>query len=306
MKDFDLTNGQATEGDANNLRVVFKKHHTMEDLIRHDAHTTSGSESIESFSEMIQRVVKGWQRLLAAIENRGDYLTFGILTRSGGRTLFKVCILGIIMLLIFSDGLVFNVGKPIFAAINNTKEKTQQNKQVQGKDYNTTSVSIGSGLSFNLSPAAPEELKEQGVKAYIERYSKVAVAEMDKFGIPASITMAQAIIESRSGTSVLAARNNNHFGIKCFSKSCPKGHCSNFTDDHHKDFFRKYANATDSWREHSQFLMKYRYRDLLKYGKNYRVWAKGLRDFGYATDKTYDKKLISIVERYELFKLDDL
>ena len=129
---------------------------------------------------------------------------------------------------------------------------------------------------------------------------------MDKFGIPASITMAQAIIESRSGKSVLAVKNNNHFGIKCFSKSCPNGHCSNYTDDHHKDFFRKYANSTDSWREHSQFLMKGRYHELLKFGKNYKVWAKGLRDFGYATDHDYDKKLISVVERYELNKLDDL
>ena len=306
MKDFDLTNGQGKDGDAGNLRIVFKKNNTMEDLIRHDAHTTPSSDSIESFAELIQRIVKGWQRLLAAIENRGDYLTFGMLTRIGGRALLKVFILGIIMFLIFTDGLVFNVGKPIFASTNSIKEKTRQDKHVQGKDYNTSAVSIGNELSFNLSPAAPEELREQNVKVYIERYSKVAVDEMDKFGIPASISMAQAIVESRSGTSVLAARNNNHFGIKCFSKSCPKGHCSNFTDDHHKDFFRKFGNATDSWREHSQFLMKYRYRDLLKYGKNYHVWAKGLRDFGYATDKNYDKKLVSIIERYELFKLDDL
>lgn len=161
-------------------------------------------------------------------------------------------------------------------------------------------------MSFDLAPAAPEELRAQNVKAYIERFSKIAVAEMDKFGIPASVSMAQAIIESRSGTSVLAIRNNNHFGIKCFSKTCAKGHCTCYTDDHHKDFFRKYANPTDSWREHSQFLMKYRYRELLKYGKNYRVWAKGLRDFGYATDQNYDKKLIAIIERYELNKLDDL
>ncbi len=306
MKDFDLTNGQTKDGDANNLRVVFKKHNTMEDLIRHDTNTTQGSESMESFAEMIQRVLKGWQRLLAAIENRGDYLTFGMFTRIGGRAILKICILGIIMLLIFADGLVFNVGKPIFASANNATEKTRQDKHVQGKDYNTTSVSLGSGLSFNLSPAAPEELREHSVKEYIERYSKVAVAEMDKFGVPASISMAQAIIESRSGSSILAARNNNHFGIKCFSKSCPKGHCTNFTDDHHKDFFRKFGNATDSWREHSQFLMKYRYKDLLKYGKNYHVWAKGLREFGYATDKNYDKKLIAIIDRYELFKLDDL
>lgn len=182
-------------------------------------------------------------------------------------------------------------------------ESTGQKFDGEKKNSSTES---SSKPNFNISPASPEELRETNVKGFIEQYSKIAVAEMDKFGIPASISMAQAIVESRSGTSVLAARNNNHFGIKCFSKSCPKGHCSNYTDDSHKDFFRKYANATDSWREHSQFLMKYRYRDLLKYGKNYRVWAKGLREFGYATDKNYDKKLISIIERYELFKLDDL
>lgn len=306
MKDFDLTSGQSNIGDGNNLRVVFKKQNTMDDLIRHDPDISTQTETMETFGEMVQRIVKGWQRLLAAVENRGDYLTFGMLNKIGGRALLKVCILGIIMLLIFTDGLVFSSEKPIFASTNSTQGKTRQDKHVQGTDYNTTSVSIGSGLSFNLSPAAPEELHEQTVKAYIEHYSKIAVTEMDKFGIPASISMAQAIIESRSGNSVLAARNNNHFGIKCFSKSCPKGHCTNFTDDHHKDFFRKFGNATDSWREHSQFLMKYRYKDLLKYGKNYHVWAKGLRDFGYATDKNYDKKLISIIERYELFKLDDL
>lgn len=313
MKDFDLTNGQGKGNDANSLRVVFKKHNTMDELIRQDANASNGGESIETFGEMIQRIVKGWHRWLAVLENRGDYLTFGILNKIGGRLLLKVCILGIIMFLILSDGFDFNLGKPIFASTNstkgttnNTKEKTRQDKHVQRADYNTTSASLSSGVSFDLSPAAPEELRAQNVKAYIERFSKVAVAEMDKFGIPASISMAQAIVESRSGTSVLAARNNNHFGIKCFSKSCPKGHCANFTDDHHKDFFRKYANPTDSWREHSQFLMKYRYRELLKYGKNYRVWAKGLRDFGYATDQAYDKKLIAIIERYELNKLDDL
>ena len=306
MKDFDLTKGEANTGDAKNLRVVFKKHHSMEDLIRHDSGREFEDAPFESFSEKIQRLIKGGQRLFAALEHRGDYLTFGMLTHIGGRTLLKVCILGIFMFLIFSDGLDFNLGKPIFASTNSTKEKMRTDKPVEKTNKNTTSASLSSGVSFDLSPASPEELREQSVKSYIERFSNVAVAEMDKFGIPASITMAQAIIESRSGTSVLAARNNNHFGIKCFSKSCPEGHCSNFTDDHHKDFFRKFAKATDSWREHSQFLMKYRYHELLKFGKNYKVWAKGLKDFGYATDSNYDKKLIAIVERYQLYKLDDL
>lgn len=165
---------------------------------------------------------------------------------------------------------------------------------------------IETGVSYDLAPASVSELKEPNVRAYIERFSKVAVAEMDKFGIPASITMAQAIIESRSGTSVLAVRNNNHFGIKCFSKTCSSSHCSRHTDDSHKDFFIKYKDGAESFRAHSEFLMKYRYRELLKQGKNYKAWAKGLKEFGYATDQAYDKKIIAVIERYELNKLDDL
>ena len=161
-------------------------------------------------------------------------------------------------------------------------------------------------MSFDLSPASPEQLHATQVNNYIERYAPVAVAEMDRCGIPASISMAQAIIESRSGTSVLSVKNNNHFGIKCFSKTCPPGHCSNYTDDHHKDFFIKYKNPESSWQAHSQFLLKNRYRELLKSGKNINVWARGLRDFGYATDKDYDKKILSVIRQYGLTKLDDL
>lgn len=173
-------------------------------------------------------------------------------------------------------------------------------------DTRKSENSIESNISYDLAPASVSELKESNAKAYIERFSKVAVAEMDKFGIPASVTMAQAIIESRSGTSVLAVRNNNHFGIKCFSKTCSSSHCSRHTDDSHKDFFIKYKDGAESFRAHSEFLMKYRYRELLKQGKNYKAWAKGLKEFGYATDQAYDKKIIAVIERYELNKLDDL
>lgn len=162
-------------------------------------------------------------------------------------------------------------------------------------------------ISYDLSPASVKDLTPKDVRDYIEKYSRASIAEMDKFGIPASITMAQAIIESRSGTSILAVKCNNHFGIKCFSKTCPTGHCDNHTDDHHKDFFRIYAEKDGSWRGHSEFLMhQERYKGLLKCGKNYKLWALKLREFGYATDPKYDTKLIGIIEKYELYKLDDL
>ncbi|MBK7406643.1 MAG: glucosaminidase domain-containing protein [Saprospirales bacterium] len=141
-------------------------------------------------------------------------------------------------------------------------------------------------------------------KAYIRRFKDVAKTEMEKFGIPASVKMAQALIESQAGTSTLAKKNNNHFGIKCFSKSCKKGHCTNFSDDHHKDFFRIYSSAWESWRAHSYLLAKGKYQKLLNEGKDYKAWARGLKELGYATDPGYDKKVIDYIERYDLQVLD--
>ena len=141
-------------------------------------------------------------------------------------------------------------------------------------------------------------------KSYVKRFSPVAKAEMKKYGIPASITLAQGLLESDAGNSRLSKKNNNHFGIKCFSKKCGKNHCSNFTDDTHKDFFRKFNNAWESYRSHSLLLQNKRYRPLKKYGKNYKSWASGLLKAGYATDKNYDKKLIQIIEALDLTKYD--
>ena len=128
---------------------------------------------------------------------------------------------------------------------------------------------------------------------------------MEKYGIPASIILAQGLIETNAGESRLSVRNNNHFGMKCFSKKCRKGHCSNFTDDSHKDFFRKYKTAWESYRAHSHLLNAKRYRHLKKLGtKDYKGWAKGLRKAGYATDKRYAEKLINLIETLRLDKFD--
>ncbi|MFK8056215.1 MAG: glycoside hydrolase family 73 protein [Saprospiraceae bacterium] len=143
-------------------------------------------------------------------------------------------------------------------------------------------------------------------KQYIETFAPIAKAEMKAHGIPASITLAQGLLESVAGTSRLATKTNNHFGIKCFKRSCKRGHCHNFEDDHHKDFFRNYTNPEDSYRAHSSFLVKgSRYKKLFKLSpKDYKAWAKGLRKAGYATDPKYAHKLISLIERHELAKYD--
>lgn len=163
----------------------------------------------------------------------------------------------------------------------------------------------------NVAPADIAELLPMNIEKFIKQYSKVAIAEMDKTKIPASIAMAQAIIESRAGTSILATKNNNMFGIKCalkpgVNKECGKTHCTNHCDDSCKDFFLKYNNEWESWQEHSQFLMRDRYAPLFKLGKDYKLWAAGLQKYGYATDEAYSSKLVKAVEKYKLYDLDKL
>jgi flagellum-specific peptidoglycan hydrolase FlgJ len=150
----------------------------------------------------------------------------------------------------------------------------------------------------------PQANQEQ--RSYINRFAKVAQAEMVKFGIPASITLAQGLLESKAGASPLATKNNNHFGIKCFSRNCRKGHCRNFEDDSHKDFFRVYASAWESYRAHSQLLKREdRYQALFDYPvHDYKSWAHGLAKAGYATDPNYAKKLIRLIENLGLHRYD--
>jgi flagellum-specific peptidoglycan hydrolase FlgJ len=160
-------------------------------------------------------------------------------------------------------------------------------------------------IDDRVPAAAPKmPLAKSNPEAYIKKYASIAKAGWARYGVPASISLAQGLIESRSGTSKLAVNNNNHFGMKCFSRNCRKGHCTNFTDDTHKDFFLKYGNAQQSWDAHSKLLASGRYKKLKKYGRDYRRWAHGLKNVGYATDRTYDHKLITIIERYNLDRYD--
>lgn len=171
---------------------------------------------------------------------------------------------------------------------------------------NTYSNMTYSGAGF----ATEDENSAKAVKRrkqlkYVERFAEIAQKEMEKYGIPASITLAQGLLESNAGESPLATRNNNHFGIKCFSRSCKKGHCSNFTDDSHKDFFRKYNNAWESYRAHSSLLRADRYKALYKLSSSdYKGWAQGLKKAGYATDKYYADKLINLIDELGLHQYD--
>jgi len=139
---------------------------------------------------------------------------------------------------------------------------------------------------------------------YIAKFRKIAKKEMKEYGIPSSITLAQGILESQSGKSDLAVKGNNHFGIKCHKDWT--GKTIHHDDDRAQECFRKYTNPEDSYKDHSKFLAhRKRYAFMFRLPKtDYEAWARGLKNAGYATDPSYADKLIYIIEKYGLSKLD--
>lgn len=165
-------------------------------------------------------------------------------------------------------------------------------------------------VSENTSPK--EELKatstvkitQQVVLDYIDQFKETAKSNMKEFGIPASITLAQGILESGAGTARLSVQANNHFGIKCHKEW--EGDQIFHDDDAKDECFRKYKDPSESFRDHALFLSTRKYYvQLFTLEKdNYKAWAKGLKDAGYATDPKYPDKLTSLIERYQLHRFD--
>ena len=159
---------------------------------------------------------------------------------------------------------------------------------------------IAIGLVISTNSAFGQEISR---KEYIEKYSSLAVKQMHQFKIPASITLAQGILESNNGNSRLATKANNHFGIKCHGWEGKKI----FADDDKKnECFRNYKNVLESFVDHSLFLNKYsRYEFLFDYKiTDYKSWAKGLKKAGYATNNKYPELLIKIIEENKLYQFD--
>ncbi len=140
--------------------------------------------------------------------------------------------------------------------------------------------------------------------AYIEKYSSIAVSEMKRTGVPASITLAQGLLESNAGLSPLAGKGNNHFGIKCHNDW--RGKNMKVDDNAPGECFRVYPNAEASFRDHSDFLRsRDRYKALFELKPtDYKGWARGLKKAGYATDPNYADKLITLIEDYRLYEYD--
>ena len=192
---------------------------------------------------------------------------------------------------------VRNVKKPIVKPQTVNKSVST----VAKKENVTPSNSSGSVV---LEATTRVKVTTQMVLDYIQRYKDIAKENMVKTGIPSSITLGQAILESGAGTGPLSIQANNHFGIKCHKEWT--GPSINYDDDAAQECFRKYTEPKESYRDHSLFLTsRDRYSSLFQLEKDdYKSWAKGLKDAGYATDIAYPTKLVGLIERYQLQKLD--
>ncbi len=159
-------------------------------------------------------------------------------------------------------------------------------------------------LSLLVLLTAFAGLAQNAREEYIRNYQMLAIEEMGRSGIPASIKMAQALLESGNGKSELSRKSNNHFGIKC--KIGWKGQKVYYDDDEKGECFRKYKSVQESYIDHTNFLMTSpRYAFLFKLPpEDYKSWAKGLKQAGYATAKHYDQTLIKIIEDHKLYRLD--
>jgi len=177
---------------------------------------------------------------------------------------------------------------------NNQNDKPKKEKKVKRSKSKNKKVK-----KVVLAP------RISNIEDYVKVYSEIAMDEMIQFGIPASITLSQGILESGIGKGRLAVEANNHFGIKCHDWNGKKIY---HDDDEEQECFRKYDNPEYSYRDHSLFLSnRGRYSFLFDLERdNYKQWAKGLKKAGYATDPKYPQKLIDLIERYELYKYDNI
>lgn len=161
------------------------------------------------------------------------------------------------------------------------------------------------GAEIDLVATSNVRTYEEEIKLYIANFNEIAKENMKSHGVPASVTLAQGILESGAGKGKLALSANNHFGIKCHKEWT--GDSVKHDDDAAQECFRKYEHPQESYKDHSLFLTsRPRYSSLFKLDKgDYQSWAKGLKAAGYATDVKYPDKLIGLIERFELYKFDN-
>lgn len=184
------------------------------------------------------------------------------------------------------------------------QKKVEEQRRIQDDAKRERDKRTAAKNSETLEATSRISVTADMIQDYILQYKDIAKDNMSSYGIPASITLAQGVLESGSGQGTLSRNANNHFGIKCHKEW--DGPSVRHTDDAPDECFRKYDAPEESYRDHSQFLVsRSRYNDLFLLEKDdYEGWAHGLKKAGYATDPKYANKLISLIERYTLDQYD--
>lgn len=193
-----------------------------------------------------------------------------------------------------------------FASCNSSKKTVSSKSKNEERIKKEQALYAQSDKVFHEFNKKHGENLNQHTLNYIDDYKEIAIDKMVVHKIPASITLAQGILESGSGRSELSRRSNNHFGIKCHKDW--NGKKVRYDDDRKRECFRKYEDPEGSFHDHSLFLTsRSRYASLFDLKPdNYKAWAKGLKKAGYATDRKYSHKLIDLIEDYHLHKYDNL
>ena len=201
--------------------------------------------------------------------------------------------------------------RSVVRTTSKTKTTSAKKKVVSTTDTKQSKAQIDSnqksknGDEIELQATSNVKTYEEEIKLYVASFHEIAKNSMKTHGIPASIILAQGILESGAGKGKLAQSANNHFGIKCHTGWT--GDSVKHDDDAEQECFRKYTQPSESYKDHSLFLTsRSRYATLFKLDKgDYQSWARGLKTAGYATDVKYPDKLIGLIERFELYKYDN-
>ncbi|MEL7020355.1 MAG: glucosaminidase domain-containing protein [Bacteroidota bacterium] len=225
--------------------------------------------------EWSKKVLKGLQQLYVALKFQFFRLTGGIFAEMQ-LSWFKMAMMGLILFAFFKKDFSFQMNMQAPAQV---VQASQNDKMGLAKAVSWTATKPHHQDFAQLSA-----IQEDKVIAYIKRFRKVARTEMQKYGIPASIKMAQGILESLADTHPNTRKNNNHFGSFLADKS--------------------YNSAWENWRAHSIFITQSRFKTLLKHENNSDAWAVGFQQMRYTTDPDYSNKLLKIIDRYNLKQLD--
>ncbi|MEM9885061.1 MAG: glucosaminidase domain-containing protein [Bacteroidota bacterium] len=236
---------------------------------------------------LLKKIGQGLVRLWTSTRYWLHKMSFGAFTNIKV-SWFKMSLLALMIFIFFKKDLHFQIhmNAPSNAvAVSNSSSNNIEQLGLLPSGFSFGESEDNDKVANSIAALA---LSKSDVEAYIKRFAKVAIVEQEKFGIPASIKMAQGLLESQAGKGTLATQTNNHFGAPFQAES--------------------FGSAWENWRAHSLLITHERskFKTLLRYGTDYKSWAKGLNDLGYSRQANYGQILIQLIEEYEMYRLDEM